>query len=80
MSRQEFLGALHDADHTQEYLEVTSHRSECSMLREWAAHKLLWSLHILRSHTESVDLEYPQKWYMALGYFVMGGIALIFYR
>jgi len=80
MSRDQFLAALAAADHTQDYLIVTSHRSECSLLCEWAAHKLLYQLHILRSHTESVDLNYPQKWYEVLGYAVVGGFVLLFYR
>ena len=79
MSRKEFLAALEAAPHDIGYVAVRYRRSTRSLLREWAAHKLLWQLHIFRSHTESVDLDWPQAWYFRLGYFVIGGLALIFY-
>lgn len=81
MSRGEFLSALPAKPyHRIDEFVVMTYRSECSLLREWAAHKLLYQCHILRSHTESVDLNYPQAWYIRLGYLIVGGIALIFYR
>lgn len=79
MSRREFLAALEAAPHNAEYLAVRYRRSTRSLLREWAAHKLCYALHIKRSSTESVDLDWPQAWYFRLGYFVVGGLALIFY-
>lgn len=89
MSREEFLAALPayyeaaqergDNVAVTNYLAVRYRRSTRSLLREWAAHKLCYALHIKRSSTESVDLDWPQAWYFRLGYFVIGGLALIFY-
>jgi hypothetical protein len=47
------------------------------MAREWAAHNLLWDLNIYRSRTKDIDLNYPQKWYVRLGYFILGSFALL---
>lgn len=81
MSRADFLAALPaEPFHTIEAALVMTCRSTRSLLREWAAHKLLYQLHILRSHTESVDLDYPQRLSVRIAYRIVGGIALIFYR
>lgn len=56
------------------------HRSEANIKREWAAHVLAYSLGINIAKTESVDLEYEQKWWMSLAYFIVGNIALIFIK
>lgn len=81
MSRADFLAALPAKPfHTIEAALVMTCRSTRSLLREWAAHKLLYQLHILRSHTESVDLNYPQRLSVRIAYRIVGGIALIFYR
>lgn len=81
MSRADFLAALPAKPfHTIEAALVMTCRSTRSLLREWAAHKLLYQLHILRSHTESVDLDYPQRLSVRIAYRIVGGIALIFYR
>lgn len=79
MNREKFVCTLNDADHTQDYIIVTVHRSNSSLIREWAAHKLLYSLGMWKSHTESVDLNYPQKWYVKVGYFIIGGFSTLFY-
>lgn len=55
-------------------------RSVGNIRREWAAHALAYSLGIRRDKTESVDLEYEQKWWMSLAYFIVGNIALIFIK
>ena len=81
MSRADFLAALPAKPfHTIEAALVMTCRSTRSLLREWAAHKLLYQLHILRSHTESVDLDYPQRLSVRIAYRIVGGFALIFYR
>lgn len=54
-------------------------RSFCSLKNEWVTHNLLYKLHIYRSRTKDVDLNYPQKWYYRLGYSIIGGIASFFY-
>ena len=81
MGRADFLAALPaEPFHSDEAAVVMTRRSTLSILREWAAHKLLYQLHILRSHTESVDLDYPQRLSVRIAYRIVGGIALIFYR
>lgn len=56
---------------------VLVNRNNYSLSCEWATHNLLWDLHIFRSHTADVDLNYPQKWYEKIGYFLVGSIALL---
>lgn len=51
-------------------------RSMRSMVLEWAAHNLLFSLNIKVEKTKDVDLDYPQKWYYRFAYFIIGNIAL----
>ena len=55
---------------------VLINRSTCSMVFEWVGHNNLYKLHIARSHTKDVDLEYPQKWYMSLVWFLLGLIEI----
>lgn len=52
------------------------HRSEGSIKREWASHNLAYSLGIRREKTADADLNYEQKWYVKLAYWVVGTIAL----
>ncbi len=49
-------------------------RTNKSLLNEWCTHNLLYDLHILRSHTADVDLDYHQKWYLGIGYFIFGNL------
>lgn len=55
---------------------VLINRSDKSLSKEWATHNLLYDLHIFRSHTSDVDLNYPQKWYEKIGYAIVGTFAL----
>lgn len=48
-------------------------RSINSLIREWRSHNLLYKLGIARKRTKDVDLDYPQKWYYTIAYF-MGSI------
>ena len=52
-------------------------RSESSLRREWAAHNLAYALGINRDKTKDADLNFEQKWYEKLGYFIVGSIALL---
>ena len=52
-------------------------RSVNSLCREWAVHNWAYSLGIKRDKTEDVDLNFEQKWYEKLGYFIIGSIALL---
>lgn len=48
-------------------------RSEKSLVAEWEAHNALYNLHIMRSRTAEVDLNYPQKYEWA--YFLLAPFA-----
>lgn len=52
-------------------------RSDSSIKREWAAHNLAYSIGIKRDKTADVDLNFEQRWYVKLGYFIIGSIALL---
>lgn len=52
-------------------------RSEASLKREWATHNLLYSLGMYRERTADCDLNYEQKWFVRLGYFIVGTFALL---
>lgn len=54
-------------------------RTNKSLLNEWAAHNLVYDLHMFRSHTKDVDLDYPQKWYFTVGYFIFGNLYRMFH-
>lgn len=49
-------------------------RSIKGMVNEWMVHNLCYKLHIFRSHTRDVDLEYPQKWYFKIAYNIIGSL------
>ena len=49
-----------------------------SLRKEWATHNLCYALHIKRSSTKDVDLNYPQKWEWAYNF--VGTIALWFIK
>ena len=81
MGRADFLAALPaEPFHSDEAAVVMTRRSTLSILREWAAHKLLYQLGLFISHTESVDLDTPQPFLARAAYFLVGGAALPFYR
>ena len=50
-------------------------RSLRSLKREWAAHNALHALGILRNRTSDTDLNWPQPWYIRLGYAILGTLA-----
>ena len=76
-SRREFLRELYGIHYDH---PVVQKRSEESLLREWATHKLLYQLGLWRSHTFDVDLNYPQNFAEKVGYFLLGVPALWLYR
>lgn len=47
-------------------------RSDMSFVREWRSHNIFYNLHIMRSHTRTVDFEYPQAWYFKVAYALVG--------
>lgn len=52
-------------------------RTDASLMREWAVHNLLYNLHLFRSHTADVDLDYPQPFIVRAAYGVLGRLALL---
>lgn len=60
--------------------EIILARGDKSILQEWAVHKLLYQLGLFRSHTHSVDLNYPLAWWEKAGYSILGGFAIYIYR
>ena len=56
--------------------KVVENRSLKSMYNEWIAHNNLYKLGLWRSHTISVDLNYPQEWYIKVIYWLLSRIVL----
>ena len=50
-----------------------------SYLREWCGHNLLYKFNIVKDRTKDVDLNFPNKWYEEIGYFILNIIYEIFY-
>ena len=46
------------------------HRTDSNIIHEWQAHNLFYDLHVLRLHTRTVDLEYPQRLWFRFAYWV----------
>lgn len=53
-------------------------RTYCSLMREWASHKLFYELGIRKESTLCADLDLDEKWYRKIGYFIIGSVSLIF--
>lgn len=49
--------------------EVFKHRPMYGLICEWRSHNLLFDLGYKRERTSSVDLNYPQRWYVRVAYF-----------
>lgn len=47
-------------------------RSMFHLSCEWRAHNRLYMLGLFKDHTKDVDLDYPQKWYYKVLYFILG--------
>lgn len=78
--RQEVADFLDDAKPKHPSCLPLQKRSRGSLLREWAAHKAAYLLNFQRDRAASVDLNYPQRWWVKALYFVCGGIALLIER
>lgn len=52
------------------------HRSIKSMVREWVAHNNLYTLGYKKEQTKDIDLDYPQKWYISVIYWVLSLVKL----
>ena len=49
-------------------------RSMGSLKREWAAHNAFHALGLVRKQTADTDLNWPQKWFVRLGYSLVGAL------
>lgn len=47
-------------------------RSIYHLSSEWKVHNRLYRLGLFKSHTKDVDLEFPQKWYIKILYYILG--------
>lgn len=74
----------HILDTLEKYLKESNitmdnplnHRSKWSMIREWIAHNNAYNIGIMRDRTAYVDLNFPQKWYMKVLYFMCSLVIL----
>lgn len=65
---------LHREEALHPDCEVFLHRNKESLVREWRAHNRLYRLGIFKNRTKDVDLEWPQTWWMKVGYFILGAL------
>lgn len=77
ISKYEFRGILNEIRSAYPDNEVIKNRCNLSLMNEWAVHNLLYYFSVEKSRTQSVDLNYPQKWYYILIYNVIGPLALL---
>ena len=55
-------------------------RSFRSLSREWAAHNAFHALGFFGKRTADTDLNWPQKWYIRLGYAIAGALVWPFIK
>lgn len=55
-------------------------RSIDSLKQEWAAHNAFHAMGIFRSRTGHMDLNWPQPWFVRLGYAILGWVAWPFIK
>lgn len=60
--------------------KVFINRTLLSLKLEWACHNFLYQLHIARERVESVDLNWPLRWWVELLYHVGGFFVWIFVK
>lgn len=53
-----------------------NHRSLWSMIREWVSHNNVYVIGYKRERVSSVDLNFPQKWYVKVLYFILSMFVL----
>lgn len=53
-----------------------NHRSFWSMIREWVSHNNAYVIGYKRERVGSVDLNFPQKWYIKVLYFIFSMFVL----
>lgn len=78
-SKESMLNVLNDIYNNNNYCSNVFNRSMDSLLNEWGAHNLFYNLHLFRSHTRDVDLDYPQKKWLSICYNIVGFIYFMFH-
>lgn len=63
---------------SKDVTDVFKNRSMGSLKREWVAHNFCHSIGFKPERTASIDLNFPQKWYIRTMYFVAGVLAWVF--
>ena len=79
VSKRDFRKVLKDIE-TEKPSYSVWRRTKCGMCLEWATHNACYALGIKPSSTKDVDLNYPQKWYEALAYGIVGALVWIFIK
>ena len=71
-TREDMQMILNDirAKHSLEESDVLK-RTDKSLIKEWRAHNLFYNLHLFRSHTKDVDLNYPQSKITEIAYSII---------
>ena len=78
-TREDMQMVLNDirANHSLEESDVLK-RTDKSLIKEWHVHNVLYNLHLFRTHTKDVDLNYPQSKIIEIAYSVAYFIVSIF--
>lgn len=70
-------------------LQVKEEHAECrvfdkrsidNLVNEWMSHNLLFELGFMMAHTQHVDLESNQRWFLRFPYFLLGNLYKMFVR
>ena len=78
-TREDMQMVLNDirANHSLEESDVLK-RTDSSLIKEWRVHNVLYNLHLFRTHTKDVDLNYPQSKTIEIAYSIAYFIVSIF--
>lgn len=78
-TREDMQMVLNDirANHSLEESDVLK-RTDKSLIKEWRVHNVFYNLHLFRTHTKDVDLNYPQSKIIEIAYSVAYFIISIF--
>ena len=55
-----------------EHSDIKFDRDINLLVKEWIVHNRLYKLGLFRNRTKDVDLEYQQKWYLKVMYWILG--------
>jgi len=55
-----------------EHSDIKFNRDINLLVKEWIVHNRLYKLGLFRNRTKDVDLEYQQKWYLKVIYWILG--------